>query len=252
MNFNKIAKQKIIIVGSKGVIGKILCNSLSSEFDIYGIDVINENKDRYYQTDISDFDSLKSIFEKIKEIKGIIHLAADSRINADWNSILKNNIIGTKNIYECARISKIKKIIFASSNHVTGCYEGIPPELHNKQNQKLITINDPIKPDSLYSISKAFGEAIARYFFEVHGISSICLRIGSVETDDNPKKDKTKRMLKTWLSHRDLIQLIKKSLESTVGFGIYYGVSNNKDCFWDFSNAEKELGYKPIDDASKL
>jgi glycogen synthase len=56
--------------------------------------------------------------------------------------------------------------------------------------------------------------------------------------------------MKTWLSHRDLVQLVEKSLLSNIDFGVYYGVSNNKGRFWDISNAEDEIGYKPQDDAS--
>jgi hypothetical protein len=53
-----------------------------------------------------------------------------------------------------------------------------------------------------------------------------------------------------WLSHRDLIQLIQKSLTTKVQFGIYFGISNNKDAFWDISNARAELGFEPVDDGS--
>jgi hypothetical protein len=55
-----------------------------------------------------------------------------------------------------------------------------------------------------------------------------------------------------WLSHKDLVQLIKKSIFSDVKFGIYYGVSDNKNCFWDISNARDEIDYQPEDDASKI
>ena len=78
--------------------------------------------------------------------------------------------------------------------------------------------------------------------------SSICLRIGSVTKDDDPRIDP--RFKSTWLSHRDLVQLVRKSLTADVKFGIYYGVSNNAKRFWDISNAEAELGYHPEDDAS--
>jgi len=134
--------------------------------------------------------------------------------------------------------------------HVTGAYEGIPPRLHKQHNPEKIRISDPIRPDSDYGSSKAFGEIIARQYFELYGIKSICLRIGSVLRDDDPTKNE--HTMKTWLSHRDLIELFKKSIFSDVNFGIYYGVSNNKGRYWDISNAQKELGYKPQDDASVL
>lgn len=64
---------------------------------------------------------------------------------------------------------------------------------------------------------------------------------------------KNRRFLTTWLSHDDLVQLVKKSICSgNVKFGIYYGVSNNKGRFWDISNAEQELEFHLQDDASSL
>ena len=243
---------KLIVTGSEGRIGKILCKNLSDDFDVYKVDNSIVFNKKYFRADISNFDSLKSAFLKIGKTRFLIHLAADSDENAKWDSVLKNNIIGTRNVYECARLFKIQKVIFASSNHVTGGYEGIPTKLHKQTRPQLITTQDSIRPDGYYGTSKAFGEALARQYLELFGIYSICLRIGTVRDHDDPMKDKTKRWLKTWLSHRDLTQLFKKSLTSNVKFGVYYGVSNNKGKFWDISNAKKEIGYNPIDDSSKL
>ena len=180
----------------------------------------------------------------------VIHLAADPRVGGDWESIVKNNIIGTKNLYEAAKNYGVEKVIFASSNHVTGAYEGIPPVLNKLSRPDAITIIHPLRPDSDYATSKVFGEAVARHYYEVFGIKSICLRIGSVLKDDNPVRNERQRRI--WLSHRDLIQIFRKSILSDVEFGIYYGVSNNKDSLWDISNAREELGYDPEDDASVL
>lgn len=252
--------KKILITGSKGVIGGILTNSLSDSFDIYGLDIVGEQNDRHYQADISDYEALDAAFGKIENLKYVIHLAANSAPDADWKSILKNNIIGTRNVYECARKYRIKKIIFASSNHVTGGYEIAPLNSSNNHYPKVISIKDPIRPTSNYALSKAFGEAIARQYFELYGIETICLRIGRVSAIDHPTYVEgpmkpwlnPQRLARIWLSHKDLTQLVKKSILSDVKFGIYYGISNNKGKFWDISNATEELGYEPQDDASLI
>jgi hypothetical protein len=80
-------------------------------------------------------------------------------------------------------------------------------------------------------------------------MSSICLRIGSVLADDDPTGSLRHR--RTWLSHRDLVQLVQKSLQTDVGFGIYYGVSDNDGRFWSLRNARAELGYQPQDKAAE-
>ena len=241
---------RILITGAKGTIGRILAKALLDSFDVYGLDIVGEENKRNYKADISNYEELDKVFERIGPIESVIHLAADPEVDADWNSILKKNIIGTRNVYECTRKYGIKKVIFASSNHVTGAYEGFPPTLHKQENPQKISINDPVRPDSDYGSSKIFGEAVARQYFELYGIKSICLRLGSVLRDDDPSRDE--RDMKIWLSHRDLIQLVKKSLLSDIGFGIYYGVSNNKGMFWDISNAKEEIGYEPRDYASSM
>ena len=235
-------KRKILITGSQGLIGSILTEVLSEKFEIFGIDVKDKSEGRYYKVDLSDLEALRGVFSGLPHLDCIIHLGADANPNATWESILKNNIIATKNVYECAKEYRVTKVIFSSSNRVTEGYENNPT--------KLVSTRDPIRPKNYYGVSKAFGEAIARQFFEAYNIKSICLRIGSVLKDDNPRVDNLK--MKKWLSHRDLVQLIEKGLGSNVGFGIYYGISNNKTRFYDISDAQKDLGYESQDDSSLL
>ncbi len=241
---------KLLITGINGLIGGIISGPIQKAYEVYGLDVKGPFSSRVFQADISDYDQLARIFENIRAVQYIVHLAGQSSTTAAWDAVLKANIIGTRNIYEAARVSKVQRVVFASSNHVTGAYEGFEPHLylHLENEPNLITVQHPIRPDSDYGVSKAFGEALARYYCARWGIESICLRIGSVRPDDNPATNP--RFAKTWLSHRDLIDLIEKSLTASVTFGIYYGISNNRGAFWDISNARSELGYNPKDDAA--
>ncbi len=239
--------KKIIMTGSHGRVGTALMAGLKDKYKIYEINRSGEESETYFLADVADFDKLKEVFAKIGPVDGLVHLAGDPRMEADWQSILKSNIEGTRNVFEAARLSGIKKIVFASTNHVMGGYEGIPSGLYKEETTKLIKTSDPIRPDSDYGVSKAFGEAMARMYYEVYGMSFICLRFGSISAENRPLDERQK---KTWLSHRDLAQLVDKGLESKVGFGIYFGVSNNKGRFWDIENAKKDLGYQPKDNGS--
>ena len=244
---------KLILTGSRGNVGSKLMNTLARHYDLFEIDNSFQEDvqgNRKWKADLSDIGQLMSAFEHIGTARYVIHLAGDSQVHASWDSVLKNNIVGTHNLYECAKEYKVQRVIFASSNHVTGGYEGIPPTLHMKDHEKIITTTHSIRPDGHYGTSKAFGEAVARQYYEVSGIESICLRIGTVVRNDSPTSDD--RVRKTWLSQRDLEQLVLKSLTAPIKFGIYYGVSNNKGRFWDLSNAQKELGYTTVDDASTI
>ncbi len=246
-----MAFPKLLITGCNGLVGRILWKKLSDDFDLYGLDISpGEPSGKIFQADVSDLEQVKSMFSRVPSLTYVAHLAGDPRVDASWDSVFANNIGGTKNVYDAAQTFGVRRIVFASSNHVTGAYEGFPPSLHARPNPALIARRDPIRPDSFYGVSKAAGEAIARLYYEFYGLESICLRIGSVTKEDDPRVNP--RFESTWLSHRDLVQLVKKSLKADVKFGIYYGVSNNTKRFWDISNAEVELGYRPEDDASKF
>jgi nucleoside-diphosphate-sugar epimerase len=241
---------RVLITGLNGRIGTILRNALQNVHDVYGLDRVEPFSDRVFSADIAEYSQVAQVVQQFSPLDAIIHLAGNANVSANWESILSANIVGTRNIFEAAREFQVRRVIFASSNHVTGAYEGFEPNLHLHLQPEApkISIQDPIRPDSDYGVSKAFGEAIARYYCARWGIEAICLRIGSVLSNDNPTTNLHLR--KVWLSHRDLVQLVEKSLVTNVTFGIYYGVSNNKGAFWDISNARSELGYMPVDDAS--
>jgi len=217
---------------------------------VYGLDRIGPFSDRVLSADIAEYQQVAQVVERFSPLDSILHLAGDPNVRASWESVLNANIIGTRNVFEAARMFQVPRVIFASSNHVTGAYEGFEPNLHlhTQPEPPRLSPQDPIRPDSDYGVSKAFGEALARYYCARWGIDAICLRIGAVLANDDPTTEPRNR--KIWLSHRDLVQLIEKSLIANVAFGIYYGVSNNKGMFWDITNARAELGYVPLDDAS--
>ena len=243
-------KPKLFITGINGKIGGILHDGLSEAYDVWGLYIARPFSDRVFEANIDDYERLLETFRKAGPFPYLIHMAADPRVKATWESTLQNNIVGTRNVFEAAREVGVKRVIFASSNHVTGAYDGIEPDmfLHKQPDPRRISVTDSIRPDGEYGVSKAFGEALARYYASRWGISFICLRIGVVLADDKPVGHPWFK--KGWLSQRDLLQLVNKSLESNTVFGIYYGMSNNTGGFWDINNARLELGYEPEDDAS--
>lgn len=247
-----MAALRVLITGINGNIGTILHGALKITHDIYGIDQEGEFSERVVEANIAEYKKLADAIQKFSPLDAIVHLAGNPHVDATWEEVLSSNIVGTRNVFEAAREFVVRRVIFASSNHVTGAYEGFGQDLHlHKQHEpRKISPQDPIRPDSDYGVSKAFGEAVARYYCARWGIEAICLRIGVVLPDDDPTKSLHSR--KIWLSHRDLVQLVEKSLTANVVFGIYYGVSENKGRFWDIANARDELGYIPLDDGTTL
>ena len=103
-----------------------------------------------------------------------------------------------------------------------------------------IGIDSPVRPDSRYGVSKAFGEALGALYAYKHGLRVTCLRIGNVT--DTPAD---KRRLSIWISPEDLLQLIRIGLEHPdIRHEIFFGASDNARSFWDNEPAFR-YGYRP-------
>lgn len=247
-------QSSVLITGSRGSIGSMLWGALSGRFNLYGIDQIGPEDERNFMVDITDCGALENVFRTIEPIHYIVHLAADREVKASWESVLRNNIVGTRNVFECAKqaqlrgTSKIRKIIFASTFHVNGADPAL--ESHSREvdlSRKPISPDDPPRPDGYYATSKLFGEALARQFYEMEPhLPTICLRIGAYlpASDVPPSFDWPWRV---WISEHDLVQSIERAMLTDVPFGIYFAVSDNHGNLLDMASAKRELGYQAQD-----
>ena len=166
-------------------------------------------------------------------VDAVVHLGGVS-VEGPFEPILQANIVGLYNLYEAARKHQVKRIVFASSNHVTGFY---------RQDQ-VIDPTKPMRPDGHYGLSKAFGENLAQFYFDRYGLETVSLRIGS-----SFPAPRDRRMLATWLSYDDLERLVLASLRApVVGHSVIYGMSDNPTTWWDNTPA-RHIGYRPLDSA---
>jgi uronate dehydrogenase len=164
-------------------------------------------------------------------VSAVVHMGGVST-EQPWDPILAGNIVGMVNLYEAARIQGVQRIVFASSNHVTGFY----------RQDEVVNTRMPPKPDGFYGLSKAFGEDLAQLYWDRWGIETVSLRIGSSYAEP-----KDRRMLATWLSFDDLERLVVAALTAPiVGHSIVYGMSDNQTTWWDNTHA-KHIGYRPLD-----
>ena len=239
-----MTRPKVLITGINGKIGQVIVRAHQDAWDIYGIDREGDGT-RVLAADISDWQQLESAFRQIGKPDAVIHLAAIASHTASWDDVLRHNIVGTRYVYECAKNIGAGRVVFTSSVHVVGGYDH---ELLGTG--KTISIHDPIRPDSDYGTSKAFGEAIARQYWEQYQLRSVVLRIGNVTAEDDPRVDA--RAMAIWLSHRDLAHLVERAVNAPVDFGIYFAASKNGSRIWDLSDTERDLGYHSQDDSATL
>jgi len=167
----------------------------------------------------------------LQGVDAVVHLGGVSTEHS-FEEILPANISGIYHLYEAARRHGVRRIVFASSNHVIGFY----------RQDEVIDARVPVRPDGYYGLSKAFGENLAQFYWDRYGIETVSIRIGS-----SFPEPKDRRMLATWLSYDDLERLVVASLTApVVRHTIVYGMSDNETVWWDNTQA-RHLGWRPRD-----
>lgn len=245
----------VLVTGAAGRIGEIVMDGLSDEYAVHGLDVVRGPGIE----SVGDMTKLREVEGAFTGMSAVVDLAADASVSASWKSVQENNVPATLNTLEAARRSGVRRVVFASSNHVVGMYERDEPYASvvagaydglDPNELERLRADAPIRPDGPYGVGKAFGEAAARCYAETHGISIVCLRIGTVNAANRPTNP---RQFATLLTHRDLLHLVHCCLTApdSLRFGVFYGVSANTWRFWDIDEARTAIGYRPQDDAER-
>lgn len=201
--------------------------------DIANPDPRPAGHEEWVMCDITDADAVRRLVDGVDVI---LHFGGISTENTAA-LIHEVNVIGTYNIYEAARKAGVRRILFASSNHVIGFHP----------RGALIGADADVRPDSMYGVSKAYGEALARLYWHKFGIESAIVRIGSCF-----EAPKDRRMMATWMSVADMFRLIERVIEAPwLGCPVVYGVSDNPETWWDNTSAGY-LGWRPRDSSEQF
>jgi len=231
---------RILITGAAGQIGRTLRDGLRGSYPLIRLLDVAPLGDAADGEEIitADIRDIAAMEAAATGIDCVVHLAGQST-EAEWEKVLPLNIEGCYAVFEAARRRGVKRIVFASSNHAIG--------FHRRER----FIDDRVlpRPDTRYGVSKVFGEALGRLYADKYGISVACLRIGTFIVPDRPRDA---RQLLTWISHRDMVQLVRRCIDHPhFHFVVVYGASNNLRSRWDNTNA-KFLGYRPQDDSEQF
>lgn len=229
---------RIVLTGAAGKLGRVLREPLRALGTTLVLSDISHSDLEYPLMDEEVFITcdLASHAEVAGLLAGadlVVHFGGASQEQA-FEPILQSNIVGQFNIYDNALTCGVKRVVLASSNHVTGSYS----------TEEVVSSQAPMRPDGLYAVSKGYGELLASFYHDRHGLESVCLRIGTCIP-----RPKSPRCLSVWLSHADLIELVRcAALAPDAGFAVVYGVSNNSASHWHGDDAER-IGYRPRDSA---
>jgi hypothetical protein len=281
----------VLITGANGTVGTAILDQLGGReaYTFTCLDAAEGDHDhRSVTADIADLDDLRG---HVEGQDAVIHLAATVDLGGSWGTILENNIVGTYNVLQAAAEAGVEQVVFASSIHTVGMYEiEHSPELYDPDYDLTVTRETPVRPDSFYGLSKVFGEAAGRLFVENRTnplgehhptyvtnsrefpTSFYALRIKTVldAAYDHPyglaemgvdegwwdRKSEAYDLLAdrlkcTWLSHRDLGQLVDCCLQDdSVDYDAFWGVSDNDGTWVDLAHTKETLGYEPQDNGA--
>jgi uronate dehydrogenase len=251
-----MAGGRVVITGARGLVGQVLGKTLACDYELAGVDARRRiGRDGVVRADMAQ---LRHAERALDGADVVIDLAS-ANWQRPWEDVRDNNIPAAWNTLEAARRRGVRRVVYASSNHVTGLYERDDPyasiiagnyEELDPATVPRITTAMAIRPDTPYGVGKALGEAAARYYAEAHGLSVLCLRIGTLNRASRPTAT---RHFATLLTHADLASLVRCCIEAPpdLAFGVFYGVSANTWRIWDVEDARRAIGYQPQDDAER-
>ena len=219
---------RILITGAAGAIGSTLVKGMKDRYSLRGLDRIPmPDLEDAIVGDVADFETM---LKATKDMDAVIHLAGVPSGGAPWEEVLRNNIIGTYNVFEAARQNGVCRIAFASRAGLLGPY---PKNI-------MRTIDMMPLPQSYYSISKVFGENLGYMYASRFDMEFVAVRIG------NFKRDRPLPEHPHQLSHADAVQVFEQAVTHPgVKFEIVFGVSDSTWQLYDIEHGQKVIGYHP-------
>ena len=177
---------KAIVTGGAGFIGSHLVDALVADgvavtvFD--KVDVLPDRKNdaaTYVTMDIKD-DGLRAAFADVQP-DVVFHLAAHVDDRESVRQPVMNaeeNVLGSLNVFEAARLADAKKIVFTSTGVVYGNADVLP-----------IAESAPAQPLTPYAVSKLTGERYLNFYFSLYKLPYVALRLSNVY---GPRQDGSK------------------------------------------------------------
>jgi len=253
--------RRIAITGAEGLIGGVLRAGLADAGELVPLTLAPQA----FPSIVADIADESALARAFAGVDAVVHLAATATLAAEWPEVLRNNLGGTRNVFEAAARSGVRTVVFASSGHVLGGAEQrAGPSLYDVDDPRVFDEGTPTEPDTLYAVSKVFGEALGYHYARERNLRVISVRFGTVLADNDPKSpaagrgrsatlslaERYPRIRAKWLSHRDCCQLVRCCLAAEVSYAVVFGTSNNPRQIWSLRSA-RALGYIPQDAAPR-
>jgi uronate dehydrogenase len=230
-----LERQVWALTGAAGVIASSIRPGIAervSALRLLDIETVAPSapNEEYRAADLRDQGALDAA---LAGVHGVLHLGGVAD-EADFHDLAEVNIVGSFHVFEAARRCGLKRVVYASSNRLTGFYD----------TATTLTADMPVRPDGLYAVSKVAAEALGRLYADKFGLEVAHLRIGSFEPAPQDV-----RQLSTWLSPADCLRAFLAAMTTpSLAYATFYAVSANTRRWWDIEEG-RALGYTPTDDA---
>jgi nucleoside-diphosphate-sugar epimerase len=250
----------VLITGASGNLGAKLRQHLEGRYPLKLVDIDAQGDSRIVQADLSSWTG--DWRDQFQGVDVVVHFAADPTAYQTWPKLIKPNLDLLINVYQASVEAGVKRMIYASSNHVMGGYQNIAEpdrittDIPPQPGTHYISDGQP-RDSTPYGSAKLFGERLGRCFAEIHGLSVIAVRIGWVKPGDNRPVDlpviRGSWFRLMWLSNRDFCHLMERCIEAelAIPFAIINGMSANTGMRWDIEYTRELVGYQPQDDVMR-
>ncbi len=190
-------KEVLLITGGAGFMGSCFTNmvvkkrpntlvvvvdALTSVADKKNIHVWKEPNFTFRKCDIRNAATLNRVFAQFKPTV-VVHFAAETHVDVSIANpllFLETNVLGTHNVAAAALSHKVSRVLHISTDEVYGALT---------KNAQPFEENDPMRPNSPYSASKASAEHVMRAFCETYGLPVVVARSSN---NYGPGQDATK------------------------------------------------------------
>ena len=171
---SNVVKPNILVTGGAGYIGSHTVHRLLKQgYDVTVVDNLsrghrhNVDPARLRKVDLADAGALNRVFEE-RRYEAVIHFAAYISVGESMRVpelYFANNVGGSLALLTAMVRAGVKRLVFSSTAAVYGMPASVP-----------IQEDSPFAPINPYGESKVMVEKMLRWFDEIHGLRSVCLR----------------------------------------------------------------------------
>jgi uronate dehydrogenase len=251
--------KSVLITGASGNLGGKLRRHLEGRHPLRLLDRGPRGDPGVIAADLAQWDAAG--VEQFRGVHTVFHFAADPTAQQTWPLLIGPNMDAAVHVFDAAVRAGVRRVVYASSNHVMGGYKDDPEpallttDLPPRPGARYV-VNGEERDSTPYAATKLFGERLGRCFAAAHGLSVLAVRLGWVRPGGNRAEDIPRdredwfRLM--WLSDRDFCHLMECCLgaDPTLGFAVLHGMSANTGMRWDLESTRRLVGYRPQDDVT--